>query len=67
MLKKSKKPLRKEKVAAKIVMHRPNEMSKQGRRDIAQWLRNQAADLIKLGDKYDKNFTSSYIYFPNNK
>jgi len=40
-----------------------NEWSKKGRRDVANWLREVAKDLVKEGDDYAKTFTTT-LYAP---
>jgi hypothetical protein len=50
------------KIAAKVIIHRPDLMSLVGRKWIAKWLNNTAKDLVKLGDRYAKTFTANYYY-----
>lgn len=50
------------KVAATVHIRRPSEMTAEGRRAIAEWLRNTADDLEGLGDRYDDNFRARYWY-----
>ncbi len=51
-----------EKVAAKVTIHRGSEMTKRGRRQIANWLRRQAAFLESHGDEMANRFTASWRY-----
>jgi hypothetical protein len=51
-----------EKVAAKVVIHRGGEMTKRGRRQIANWLRRQARFLESHGDELAPRFTASWRY-----
>lgn len=50
--------------AAVLTLAEPGNMSPQGRKDIADWLRQQAAHLIKHGDNYTQNgkFRARYLY-----
>jgi len=50
------------KIAAKVIIHRPDLMSIDGRKRIAKWLKNTAKDLVKFGDRYAKTFTANYYY-----
>lgn len=53
----------KTKSAATLTLNKPGEMSKRGRKQIADWLRRQARDLEKLGDQYSsKRLTARYLY-----
>lgn len=52
----------KEKSAAVLTVVKPDEMTPEGRKEIAAWLRRQAAALIKDGDRYAKRFTARYLY-----
>jgi hypothetical protein len=51
-----------EKSAAVLTIFKANEMTEQGRRDIARWLRRHANWLVKEGDNYSERFTGRYIY-----
>ena len=52
-----------EKSAAIITIKSPGSMTKKGRSEIAAWLRQHAANLVRHGDKYtDGRFTGRYIY-----
>lgn len=37
-------------------------MTKRGRKQIAAWMRRQAAFFEKHGDNYSKRFTARYLY-----
>jgi len=53
----------KEKSAAILTLKEPGRMSKRGRKDIADWLRRQAAYFLRHGDKYSETrFTARYLY-----
>ncbi len=49
-----------DRVAAAVWIKRAAEMSPEGRKRIAAWLRDQANSLVKLGDKYSTNFRGRY-------
>lgn len=51
-----------EKVAAKVIIHRGSDMTKRGRKQIANWLRRQAAFLESHGDQMANRFTASWRY-----
>lgn len=49
--------------AAKLSINRPGEMTARGRRDIAAWLRSQAAHLLKHGEDYTRGqFRAGFHY-----
>ena len=52
----------KEKSAAILTIHRAPEMSKRGRKAIADWLRRQADFLEHNADELSKRFTARYLY-----
>lgn len=53
----------KTKSAAIVTIKAPGKMSKKGRKQIADWLRRQAANLSKHGNEYtDGMFTARYLY-----
>lgn len=53
----------KDKAAAVLTLHRPGKMTKQGRADISAWLRRQAADFLRYGEKYSETrFVARYLY-----
>lgn len=54
--------MKKETSAAILTIKEPAEMTPKGRKAIAEWLRQQAKDLIKYGDNYAKRFTARYLY-----
>jgi hypothetical protein len=51
--------------AATLAIKRPGTMTKKGRKDIINWLRDQAAFLEKHGKDYtaDGTFRASFRYF----
>jgi hypothetical protein len=51
-----------EKVAAKVTIHRGADMTKRGKRQIANWLRRQADFLESHGDQMANRFTASWRY-----
>jgi len=51
-----------EKSAVIITFKNASEFSKEGRKDIANWLRQQAKDLIRYGDNYSKVCRARYLY-----
>ena len=52
------------KVAASFTVQKPGRMTAKGRRDIAVWLRRQAANLLKHGSEYNDAgaFRARYYY-----
>lgn len=53
----------KEKSAAIVTIFSAPAMTDEGRRAVAEWLREQAKGLIKYGKDYTtKRFTARYIY-----
>lgn len=52
----------KEKSAAIVTIKDAGQMTRAGRKAIAEWLRNTARDLVKYGDQYDKGFRARYLY-----
>jgi hypothetical protein len=54
----------KTKTAATLTVKAPGEMTEQGRRDIATWLRRQATHLVRSGRWYSKRgrFTARFGY-----
>jgi len=53
----------KEKSAAILTVHGLGRMNPKGRKDIAEWLRQQAKNFIKDGHLYsDGRFTARYLY-----
>jgi hypothetical protein len=55
----------KEKSAAILTIKAPGSMTLRGRRDIAHWLRRQAAHFQGYGSRYTKGtFTARYIIIP---
>ena len=49
-----------ERVAAAVYIKRAGDMTPAGRARIATWLRQHAADLLKLGKQYAGNFRGRY-------
>lgn len=53
----------KEKSAAVLTIFAPGKMTPKGRKDVAEWLRLSAKNLVKYGDKFDTTrFTARYLY-----
>lgn len=54
---------RKERSAAVVTIKAPGRMTARGRRDIATWLRQQAAHLLRHGKDYTEGtFRGRFIY-----
>lgn len=53
----------KEHTAATFTIHRASDMTPVGRKEIAAWLRKQAANLVKHGANYSKRVTARYLYW----
>ncbi|MDD5458359.1 MAG: hypothetical protein WC554_15105 [Clostridia bacterium] len=53
--------------AAVLTIRDAGKMTLDGRKQIAQWLRKQAKDLITYGDRYAKIIRMRYIYLAVNK
>ena len=51
-----------ERSAAIVTIRDAAKMTKKGRRQIAEWLKRTAADLVELGHKYDGGFRARYLY-----
>jgi len=56
------KTKRKERFAATITVKRPDQLTKQGAKDIAAWMRRIAKDLVELSPKMAKVFRARYCY-----
>jgi hypothetical protein len=50
------------KSAAILTIKDAGDMTEEGRREIARWLRRHANWLTKYGDEYSKKFTGRYLY-----
>jgi len=50
------------KSAAVLTLVDPGDMSLKGRKAIAEWLRQQAKDLVRIGDQYGKTLRARYLY-----
>jgi hypothetical protein len=48
--------------AAVVTINEAWDMTPRGRKDVADWLRRTAADLVKHGSEYGKRFTARYRY-----
>ncbi len=53
--------LKGEKAIATLTIHRVAEMTPEGRKAIAEWLRNHAKMIVKEGKNYSKRFTGRYL------
>jgi len=51
-----------EKSAAILTIKDANNMTPKGRKQVAEWLKEEAKNLIKHGKDYNKRFTARYIY-----
>ena len=63
--KKTRRKAVKEKVAASVFIYDAASMSPSGRREVAAWLKAQAAYLLENGDELSKTFRARYIYRTN--
>lgn len=54
--------VKKEQTAAILTIRRANEMTKKGRRAVAEWLRKQAFTLEEHGKLLSSRFTARYRY-----
>lgn len=52
-----------EKTAAIVTIKDASAMSPEGKKEIAEWLRRQAKQLLKEGHNYSGRFTARYLYF----
>ena len=52
----------KEKSAAIVTIFKAPDMTKRGRKRIADWLRRQAGFLESNGDELSSRFTARYLY-----
>lgn len=52
----------KSKCAATVTIHRPLQMTAQGKRLVANWLRRQASLLERKGNELSKKYTAQYLY-----
>ena len=48
--------------AASLTIWEASQMSDKGKKAIAEWLRQQAKNLLKDGKNYSKRFTARYMY-----
>ena len=53
--------LKDEKAIATFTIHEASRMTREGRAEIAAWLRSTAKSLTRDGDKYAKRFTARYM------
>lgn len=54
------------KVAATLTVHRASDMTPLGRKQVAQWLREQARFLVRSGADYSRRYTARYYYRERN-
>ena len=50
-----------DKAAATVTVHDADKMGREGRRDIAAWLRRHANELVRDGHLYSKRFRGRYV------
>lgn len=50
------------KSAAIVTIHKADDMTPEGRKALADWLRKTAGELEKFGSQYSKRFTGRYLY-----
>lgn len=55
-------PKTKEKSAAIVTIKDAQDMTPEGRKDIARWLRRQAAFLEKHAEELSNRYTARYLY-----
>lgn len=48
--------------AAVITIHDAPRMTLKGRREVAQWMKEQAEFLLEFGSQYSKGYRSRYMY-----
>ena len=53
---------RQKNAAAILTIWEASNMSDKGKKAIAEWLRQQAKNLLKDGKNYSKRFTARYMY-----
>jgi hypothetical protein len=51
-----------EKSAAIVTVHNVDDLSAQGKKDIANWLRRQARIIEKHADELEGRYTARYLY-----
>jgi hypothetical protein len=61
-MKKSSQKKRKLKVAAVITIRNADKMSKEGRKEVADWLKETAKSLVKDGHLYSGEIRFRYMY-----
>ena len=54
--------MRKEKSAAIVTIFKASDMTKRGRKQIADWLRKQAKTLEQNADQLANRYTARYLY-----
>lgn len=55
------------KAAATVTIVRAGEMTPAGRRVLAEWLRDQAAALMRNGKRYAPRYTARYLGTPTDR
>jgi hypothetical protein len=50
------------KAAAIVTIHKAANMTPEGKREIAAWLKKQAGFLLKNADKMSLRYTARYLY-----
>lgn len=56
------KPKTKYKAAATLTIHGIPDMTENGRREVAAWLRKRATELVKHPETFAKTFRARYLY-----
>lgn len=51
-----------EKTAAVLTIHNADNMTSEGRHEIAKWLRRQASFLVREGDNMSDRFRARYMF-----
>lgn len=61
--KKAKKPVKAWKPVGRLTLHGAGELTLERRKEMAKWLRYQAAFLVKDGHNFAKTYTAKYHAF----
>jgi hypothetical protein len=48
--------------AASLTIYKANKMTKEQKKEVASWLRQEANDLVKFGNQYAKRMTARYFF-----
>lgn len=50
-------------VVARVTIERASEMTPKGRKEVADWLRSEARNLVKLGREYSRRYVGRYSFW----